>query len=382
MLKIVQIGLYPLSEKLISGGVEASVYGLANEQSKSHAVFVFDFPRKDIEDSVENKDNLTVFRYKNTGSHNKDAVRRIPEIVEQIVQLNPSVCHIHGTGIFSCIIFEALKQKGIPLMLTVHGLVKEEKRKALKNWFSLKTLYQLWTQTSAERKLLQSAPKIIVDTQYVAKQIDQYHLNPRPKMAVIPQGIDEQFYNVSCSSCSKIILSVGAFSQRKGHLLLIKAFEKVAQKIFDASLTICGIVSKNAYYNEIMNYVDASPYKDRISIMTNLPKEQLLAQYEKAHIFALHSQEESQGIVFAEAMAVGLPIVATNVGGIPDVVENKKTGLLSNYGDVDSFALSLEQLLTVDKLWTNMSVTGKSVSRNYSWDIIARKLETVYNTII
>ena len=378
MSNIIQIGSYPLSEKLISGGIEASVYGLANEQSKTQAVFVFDFPRKNIEDFVENKDNLTVFRYKNTGSHNKDAVRRIPEIVEKIMQLNPYVCHIHGTGIFSCMIFEALKQKGVPLMLTVHGLVKEEKRKALKNRYSLKTLYQYWSQTSAEKKLLQSAPGIIVDTQYVAKQIDQYSLTSRPKVSVIPQGIDEQFFNVSCSSCSKTILSVGAFSQRKGHLLLIKAFEKIASYIPDASLTIGGVVSENAYYNEVIDYVNASPVKDRISILTNLPKEQLLAQYEKAHVFALHSQEESQGIVFAEAMAAGLPIVATNVGGVPYVIEHGVTGFLSKYGDVDAFASSLEHLLTDEEEWTNMSAAGKSAAKQYAWNSIAHNIEIAY----
>ena len=378
MLKIVQIGPYPISDQIISGGVEASVYGLANEQSKSHTVFVIDFPRKNIEDFVERKDNLTVYRYKNTGSHNKDAVRRIPEIVEQIMQLNPSVCHVHGTGIFSCRIFEALKQKGIPLMLTVHGLVKEEKRKALKNRFSLKTLYQFWAQSSAERKLLQSATKIIVDTQYVAKQFDRYSLASKPIITVIPQGIDEQFFNVSCSSCSKIILSVGAFSQRKGHLLLIKAFEKVAQNFFDASLTICGVVSDKTYFNQVIDYVNTSPVKDRISILTNLPKEQLLAQYEKAHVFALHSQEESQGIVFAEAMAVGLPIVATNVGGVPCVVEHGVTGLLSAYCDVDIFASFLEKLLTYEKEWTNMSVASRSAAKQYAWNSIAHKVEIEY----
>ena len=382
MSNIVQIGLYPLSEKLISGGIEASVYGLANEQSKSQTVFVIDFPRKNIEDIVEKKDNLTVFRYKNSGSHNKDAVSRIPEIVEKIMKLNPSVCHIHGTGIFSCMIFEALKQKGVPLMLTVHGLVKEEKRKTLKNRYSLKTLYQFWTQTSAERKLLQSASGIIVDTQYVAKQIDQYRLTSRPKIAVIPQGIDEQFFNVSSSPCSKTILSVGAFSQRKGHLLLIKAFEKMACHIPDASLTICGVVSENAYYNEVENYVNASPAKDRISIMTNLPKEQLLAQYEKAHVFALHSHEESQGIVFAEAMAAGLPVVATNVGGVPYVIEHGVTGLLSEYGNVNAFASCLEKVLTDEEAWTNMSVAGKSAAKQYAWNSIAHNVELAYATVL
>ncbi len=381
-MNIVQIGPFPLNSHLISGGVEASIYGLAKEQAKSHAVVVIDMPRIGGKDMVEQMDGVTVYRYCNYGKHNRDSIKRIEEIVEKIGTLNPSVCHIHGTGIFSLKVFETLKKKNIPLMLTVHGLIKEEKRKALKNHFSPKTLYQFWTQTSAEKKLLQSTSNIIVDTQYVVKQIDQYHLNSRPKIAVIPQGIDEQFFNVSCSPCSKTILSVGAFSQRKGHLLLIKAFEKVAQKILDATLTICGVVSDKTYFNQVIDYVDVSPVKDRISIMTNLPMEQLLVQYEKAHVFALHSQEESQGIVFAEAMAAGLPVVSTRVGGVPCVVEHGVTGFLSAYSDINAFASSLHHIITDEEEWTNISIVAKSVAKQYAWNSIAHNVEMAYATIL
>lgn len=381
-MKIIQIGQFPLSGSIVSGGVEASVYGLAREQAKTHSIVVIDIPRIGGNDAVEEIDGLSVYRFCNPGKHNKDAVKRIDDIVGKVLAFEPTICHVHGTGIFSCEIYNALKRQGVPLMLTVHGLVKEEKRNTLKNRFSLKALYQFWAQTSAERKLLQSASEIIVDTQYVAKQINQYRLTSPPPMAVIPQGINEQFFNVSCSPCSKTILSVGAFSQRKGHLLLVKAFEKIACHIPDALLTICGVVSEKAYYNEIKNYVNACAFKDRISIKTNLPKEQLLSQYEKAQVFVLHSQEESQGIVFVEAMAVGLPVVATNVGGVPCVVEQGVTGFLSEYGDVDTFAASLERLLTDKEQWKIFSTAGKFVAKQYAWNNIARNVETVYATVL
>lgn len=381
-MKIIQIGQFPLSGSIVSGGVEASVYGLAREQAKTHSIVVIDIPRIGGNDAVEEIDGLSVYSFCNPGKHNKDAVKRIDDIVGKVLAFEPTICHVHGTGIFSCEIYNALKRQGVPLMLTVHGLVKEEKRKALKNRFSLKTFYQFWIQTSAERDLLQLASNVIVDTQYVAEQIDQYHLASRPKISVIPQGIDEQLFNVSCSPLSKTILSVGAFSKRKGHLLLIMAFEKIAQKIPDATLTICGVVSDKEYFNEVMNYVNASYLKDRISILTNLPKEQLLAQYEKARVFALHSQEESQGIVFAEAMAVGLPVVATRVGGIPDVICDGKTGFLAEYSDNDAFADTLEKLLTSDILWNQLSASCRDEAKHYSWNQISEKVEKVYSSIL
>lgn len=381
-MRIIQIGPFPSNGYNIHGGVEASVYGLAREQAKAHFVVVIDIPRIGGEDHVEQMDGVTVYRFCNRGEHNRDTIRRIGEIVEIVKALNPTVCHIHGTSLFSRKVYDILKGKGISTMLTVHGLIKEEKRKSLKNRFSFKTLYQLWTQTSAERKLLQSTSDAIVDTHYVVDQIGRYRLRSKPKLTVIPQGIDDVFFDLSCSRDSRRILSVGVFSPRKGHLLTIQAFERVSKQIPEATLTICGIVSDKAYFKDVVEYVNASPCKDKISLLTNLPKDQLLTLYKQAHVFALHSQEESQGIVFAEAMAVGLPVVATNVGGIPYVVENGVTGLLSSYGDIDGFAYSLERLLMDDSEWEKMSVAGKSVFRKYAWNVIAQQVEATYSAIM
>ena len=382
MLRIVQIGPYPISSKMISGGVEASVYGLANEQSKSNTVFVIDIPRKEYNDSVENIGNLTVFRYKNKGEHNKDAVGRIPEIVEMILKLTPSVCHIHGTGIFSCKMFEALKKKGIPSVVTVHGLLMVEKKKALSRHFSLKALYQYIMQTKYEQKLLKTAPEIIVDTNYVVDTIKRYTNPDLSKIHIIPQGIDERYFRLSCSADSHTIISVGAFSRRKGQMLLIKAFEKLCENDIEARLVICGNIAEKDYYSEVENCVSHSSFKDRISLQANVMKDDLFQHFSKAKVFALHSQEESQGIVLAEAMAVGLPVVSTRVGGIPDVICDGKTGFLTEYGDIDAFADAMKKLQFSDVLWSQMSTQCNEEAKRYSWIFIAENIEKVYRSIV
>ena len=100
--------------------------------------------------------------------------------------------------------------------------------------------------------------------------------------------------------------------------------------------------------------------------------------YGKSHVFVLHSQEESQGIVFAEAMATGLPVVATRVGGVPDVVEDGKSGLLVDFSDVDSFAGAILELLRDNQYWENMSIRARELSRQYDWGLIANKIELEY----
>ena len=113
-----------------------------------------------------------------------------------------------------------------------------------------------------------------------------------------------------------------------------------------------------------------------------LPQEELLQRYQTAYIFALHSQEESQGIALVEAMAAGLPVVSTTVGGIPYVVKDEVSGLLSASSDIDSFAHNIIRLIENKGLYNNMVQFAREIARNYSWINIAKAIEIVYNRVI
>ena len=124
-MRIVQIGSFPLDRSLIKGGVESSVYGLALEQARTLNVSVIDMPRLGTEDSVEEQDGLTIYRFRNPGPHNKDSIKRIEDIVDVISGLKPDVCHLHGTGIFGWKMFKVLKKAGNILMEN-GGYIKAE----------------------------------------------------------------------------------------------------------------------------------------------------------------------------------------------------------------------------------------------------------------
>ena len=377
-MTIIQIGPYPISPNCIHGGVEASVYGLVQKLAKNHTVDVFDVPRIGEMDRVERYGNLTIHRYANPGTHNKDAVLRLQEMVRDILALGPEVCHVHGTNAINKEIYFALQQHGIKIMLTVHGILREEKKQALLRKPSLKALYQYIVQSRDERELLEAAPKIIVDTAYVKDKLKTYGLRHVPQMYVIPQGIDETYYNIHCNPQSNVILCVGAIAPRKGHIYTVEMFDRLREKGIDAKLRIIGSLADKAYYEQLKQKIAESQYNADISLEPNLPREELLRAYSEAKLFVLHSREESQGIVFAEAMAAGLPVVATKIGGIPYVVADGKSGLLCPYGDVDVIAQSAELLLTDDNLWKKFSAAAKQIAKEYSWGDIAEKIVELY----
>lgn len=384
-MRIIQVGPYPVSIDCIRGGVESSVYGLAKALTNEHQVYAFDNPRLDGQDCIEQIDNVHVYRYKNNGTYNQDAICRIPEIVEQICVLQPDVVHVHGTGKFSYLIYNMLAKKGIRMMLTVHGLLHVEKWNLLKRKFTLKHMYQFVSQSYYEFKLLNMVPHTIVDTQYVVNQIEhcyhKHYISKLPKMHVIPQGINEKYIELNCSPESKTILSVGAISKRKGHLYLLQAFDLLCEKMNDVKLVIAGVLAEQSYYREMQSYIQSSSNKDKIRLLVNISQEEMFSLYTQAQVFALHSQEESQGIALVEAMATGLPVVATRVGGIPYVVEEQKMGLLSGYGDCHSFAKNLMFLLTDSSLYKQLANNAIQESKRYTWTNIAEEVIRLYDNI-
>ena len=110
----------------------------------------------------------------------------------------------------------------------------------------------------------------------------------------------------------------------------------------------------------------------------NLPREELLRAYSDAKLFVLHSREESQGIVFAEAMATGMPVVATKIGGIPYVVADQKSGLLCPYGDVEAMADMVERLMTDNARWQQYSNSARLIAKDFSWNDIAMRIVRLY----
>lgn len=382
-MHIIQIGQYPLNPTLIRGGVESSIYGLVGELAESiNQVTVIDIPRLNGFDTLETISGVRVYRFRNNGKRQKDSSKRIPDIIEVVSRLKPSICHIHGTSIFCSNLLKALNSKGFSTIITVHGLARVEKKKALFQHISLKNIYQFITHSFAEMRILSTVEQAIVDTGYVKDMVAHYGIARLPQMEIIPQGINERFFHLSCSRSSRDLLSVGAFTKRKGHLFLIKAFEILCQRVSDVHLTICGSLSDREYYLAIKEYVYGSACRDHITLQTDISREELYSMYTNAHVFALHSQEESQGIALVEAMAVGLPIVSTRVGGIPYVVSHGITGLLSDYGDIVSFADSLERVFQSDDYWGFLSKNCRSASSIYNWNSIANRVVEVYHSII
>ena len=386
-MKIIQIGSFPISSKIIQGGVEASVYGLARLQAITDEVIVIDVPRSELKnDDVEQLGSVKVFRFSARSGSNYKSLFRISKIVSIIRSQQADICHIHTTSLFSFVLYVFLRLLRIKTVVTIHGLAHKEKQNAWRKRKSIRNYIKYLTHSFTEFLFLSICPQFIVDTHYVAESIQQYKKEIKllrcPICKVIPQGVNDDFFQLKRSAQSGQLLSVGSISKRKGHLLLIEAMAKVVNENPTVKLNILGALFDTNYYMQMQHSIKEKGLENHITIYPNIGYDEMLNFYTHAELFVLHTEEESQGIVFCEAMAVGLPIVSTNVGGVPWIVSNAKNGLLSEFGNIDLFADNIIELLRDTELQKEFELNNKEQSLKFNWKTISNEIKAVYDSVI
>ena len=383
-MKVIQIGPFPLDPMLIRGGVEASIYGLSVELAKNNEITVFDLPRfSNKVDTIETLNNFQVYRFYSRYNRNIFTLTRIKTFLKLIKEIRPDICHLHTSSFFSLVLFVLLRVNRIKVIVTVHGLLHIEKGNIFRKNKSLINLLKYIQQSLTEFILLDLMSVVIVDTQYVSNEIDKYRrelkIFKKPECKIIPQGINPIYFEVERHNTVKgKLLSVGAISCRKGHLQLIESIKILKERGVDVNLVIIGVKSEINYFNLLVRKIEEYNLQTCVSVQTDLPFSEIINYYAESEIFVVHTQEESQGIVFCEAMAVGLPIVSTNVGGVPWVVENNVNGLLCDFGDYEHFA---ENILIALNEFGRFTQNNIKKSLNYDWKVIGDDILNVYQLL-
>ena len=142
---------------------------------------------------------------------------------------------------------------------------------------------------------------------------------------------------------------VGNDWRRKGLVVLLRALEEVAKAVPQASLVVIGDFP-GPERPKILELAARHHVADRVSIVGPLGIAELTAYLWHGDVFVLPSYREALGVAVIEAMAAGMPVVATEVGGIPEAVRDHREGLLCQPGDPRELAAHLTLLLKGEKL--------------------------------
>jgi len=160
------------------------------------------------------------------------------------------------------------------------------------------------------------------------------------------RGVDADYaaHSLGLDPNTAIVLSVGRLDPSKGHMELIEAFGAVAEDFPLSHLVLCGVTStRDAYDQQLRQRVEDLQLGERVTFAGFRTDVAELMQ--SSDIFALPTISEAFGLVFTEAMASGLPVIAADSGGVPEIVLNGSTGYLSAPGAIDSLAEDLRLLL-------------------------------------
>lgn len=226
----------------------------------------------------------------------------------------------------------------------------------------------------------------------LSKAVKDYLLEeqvPEQQIVRVYHGVDlHQYQPVSTPSSSGshpvIIGLVGQIGERKGHRYFLEAAKRIVQHHPDVNFWIVGkepTHSKERYTELLYQYVEDNQLKQHMKFWgfrTDIPE--ILGRLD---ILVLASLQEPFGKIVIEAMAMQKPVVASRVGGVPEIVVDGKTGFLVPPGNSDALYYALEQLLSDREKRENMGREGrKRVEQYFSLETTVRETERVYEDIL
>lgn len=221
------------------------------------------------------------------------------------------------------------------------------------------------------------------------------NISGRKNIKIIPMGVDTDFISETLENSSvkeqynidgKIILFAGRLIDLKGVNFLIKAMPKVLETYADAKLFIIG---SGPLKDRLMDLAKGLGLADIVTFIDLVTQDELKKFYLLSDVFVLPSiinekgETEGLGVVMLEAMAAGLPVVGSKVGGIPDIIQDGKTGMLSKQKDPESIAAKIITLLSDEVLRKRIRENGmRLIEKKFSWERIAKEFMDVYHGVL
>jgi 1,4-alpha-glucan branching enzyme len=230
--------------------------------------------------------------------------------------------------------------------------------------------------------VLKYSNHIVAETLTVKEQLIYRFKIPPQKITIIPSGVEKPVVMQNTySSSESIILSVGRISSRKNQLTLVKAIPDILATHPKVKFIFAGPIEDRLYFQKIINFLERSGISRFVEFTGEIPQEKLNDLYSQATIFAFPTIAEIQGLVLLEAMSYGLPVVASRIGPIMDIVGKFPNSALLVDQDSKSFAESINKLLDNKALRLELSQNTRKLSSAFSWNATASSVLALYEQL-
>lgn len=383
--------------KPVGGGIPRYVEGISRKLAEQgHKVDIITASYSG--QKVERDGRISVYRLpcmniiRKSDKENKENGHEFLKFLRNYLKRKPDVIlaqNVHAAigaiGHALAINMAALEQN-VPLILTVHSFINDDKHASLKSGM-LKNLH--WKKIiSVGSNLAESLFNLGVnadDLTIIPPPVDTDKFKPGLSKKWLRSRIDVAANDRLILHASR--LDSNTVAEEKGVFTLLKAFASIKDKDIKLLLACAPTVpslqeSKDETITKVMETAKLLKVDGRV-IVESFDPEEMQHVYSGADLYVMASQMESFGLVYAEALACGIPVIGTSVGGIPEVIDDGKTGELIEPDNHVLLAKTIKKMLLNKSKMAKMGAAGrKYVEENLNLDKVCKALLGTCESVI
>ena len=295
---------------------------------------------------------------------------RIVKVYQEVRSIKPSLIHCHANLLPAL----GLTLTAHPRVLTLHGIASREARLRPE---------ARWTSAAwriIERYVIPRFDAVICISDYA-----RTFVGPRQATFAIPNAVDSSFFVTSTDGrdmSSPYFLFVGEISPLKRPLDVLLAHEGLRRDFPNVELLLCGHMGDVGYARELIRVLRERGV-DGVRFLGQVSRQVVRDLLRGATGLVLPSAQENAPMIIGEAMAMGVPVVATRVGGVGDMVVDGETGILFPVGDLASLGKALRLLLLDPTRRDALGCRARSVARvRYAPEHVAEATVQVYQQLL
>jgi glycogen(starch) synthase len=200
----------------------------------------------------------------------------------------------------------------------------------------------------------------------------------------IENPVSDRFFDIVSQPEPMRILCPVRVIPRKGLLFALRALPELRKEFPGVELRIAGeSLAMPSYLATCQSFIARHGLGENVRFLDTLTPSEMADEYARCTLMVLPSIQETAPVTVGEAMAAGVPIVATRVGGVPHMVQDGLTGLLVNYGDVDGLTAALRRVLTDVPLRQSMARAARGrANERFRLSVVAERTAQVYEQVL
>ncbi len=375
-----------------SGGMNVYIRELSREMARrAHSMDIFtswvDLGSPEVT-IVDERTRVIQIRAGGPDADKRSLPRFMPHFLQGVLDFQKragrSYDLVHSHYWLSGRVGHALKQRWeVPHVIMFHTLGEAKNQARLAE-------QEPYHRIAGERLLAQGADRIICASQSEYETLLDQYQTPPSRIMSIPCGVDtERFRPLGRTRARRILglpfdsplaLFVGRLDRLKGIDILLQATAEVQT---DFRLLLIGGDAKDAKHKAELQQMAADlGITDRILFLDAVPHDTIPLYYNAADVCVVPSYYESFGMVALEAMACGIPVVASRVGGLQETVRDGQTGFLVPWRSPSALAARLDQLLLDHALRRRLGREARSAAERFRWSEVATQVENVYHEMV